>query len=44
MDMEKDDYVEEGYFKRTQEIQLRIIKDSWMPGKEAQGRHKSDTS
>jgi len=28
-DMEKDDYVEDDYFKQTQEVQLRIIKDEW---------------
>lgn len=39
MDIDKDDYVDNDYFKRMQETQLRIIKDSWVPGKMAQGRH-----
>lgn len=30
LDVDKDDYVEEGYFKKTQETQLRIIEDKWL--------------
>ncbi|KAF2463902.1 NAD(P)-binding protein [Lindgomyces ingoldianus] len=30
MDVGKDDYVEEGYFKKTQETQLVIIEDKWL--------------
>lgn len=40
MDIDKDDFTKDGYFKRMQEIQLKIIKDSWVSGKEAQGRYK----
>lgn len=29
MDVDKDDYKEEGYFKKTQETQLVIIEDKW---------------
>jgi len=29
MDFDKDDYIEEGYFKKTQVTQLHIIKDEW---------------
>ncbi|OOQ88484.1 5'-hydroxyaverantin dehydrogenase [Penicillium brasilianum] len=32
MDVGKDDHTEEGYFKHTQEVQLRIIEDQWVPG------------
>lgn len=28
-DVGMDDHIEEGYFKRTQEIQLDIIEDKW---------------
>lgn len=31
-DAELDDFVEDGYFKRNQERQLRIIKDRWQVG------------
>lgn len=31
-DVDMDDHVEEGYFKRTQEIQLDIIEDKWEIG------------
>lgn len=30
MDVDKDDYTEEGYFKKTQETQLVIIEDKWL--------------
>ena len=29
MDVDKDDYKEDGYFKKTQETQLVIIEDKW---------------
>jgi hypothetical protein len=29
MDARQDDYTENGYFKRMQEIQLRVIGDKW---------------
>jgi hypothetical protein len=32
MDVGNDDHTEEGYFKYTQEVQLRIIEDQWVPG------------
>lgn len=32
MDVGKDDHIEEGYFKHTQDVQLRIIEDQWVPG------------
>lgn len=32
MDVGKDDYTEEGYFKTTQETQLVIIEDKWVDG------------
>ncbi|KAJ5261439.1 hypothetical protein N7478_012034 [Penicillium angulare] len=32
MDVNMDDHVEEGFFKRNQETQLRIIEDKWEPG------------
>lgn len=31
-DVGMDDHIEEGYFKRTQEIQLDIIEDKWEDG------------
>lgn len=31
-DVGMDDHVEDGYFKRTQEIQLDIIEDKWEVG------------
>lgn len=31
-DVGMDDHIEEGYFKRTQEIQLDIIEDKWEVG------------
>lgn len=31
MDIDMDDYTE-GYFKRTQDVQLRIIEDQWVEG------------
>lgn len=31
-DVGMDDHIEEGYFKRNQEIQLSIIDDRWEPG------------
>lgn len=39
MDIDDDDYKEEGYFKKMQETQLRIIKDRWVVGETAQGRN-----
>lgn len=32
MDVDKDDYKEDGYFKKLQESQLVIIKDKWLDG------------
>ena len=32
MDVDKDDYAEEGYFKQNQDTQLRIIEDKWIDG------------
>ncbi|KAJ5690699.1 hypothetical protein N7462_005091 [Penicillium macrosclerotiorum] len=32
MDVGMDDHIEDGYFQRTQEVQLRIIEDKWEPG------------
>lgn len=32
MDVDKDDYTEEGYFKQTQDSQLKIIEDKWVDG------------
>lgn len=32
MDVGSDDHVDEGYMKRTQEVQLKIIEDKWEPG------------
>lgn len=32
MDVSSDDHVDEGYMKRTQEVQLNIIEDRWEPG------------
>jgi hypothetical protein len=32
MDVDQDDYTEEGYFKKTQETQLVIIEDQWVDG------------
>jgi hypothetical protein len=29
MDAQQDDYTEDGYFKRMQEIQLNVIEDRW---------------
>lgn len=29
-DTDAEDYPEEGYLKRTQEVQLDIIKDQWL--------------
>lgn len=31
-DVGHDDHVEEGFLKRNQEIQLRVIEDQWVPG------------
>ncbi|OJJ81307.1 uncharacterized protein ASPGLDRAFT_132816 [Aspergillus glaucus CBS 516.65] len=31
-DVGMDDHIEEGYFKRNQEVQLSIIEDRWEPG------------
>ncbi|KAJ5718368.1 hypothetical protein N7488_004014 [Penicillium malachiteum] len=31
-DVDMDDHVDEGYFKRNQEVQLNIIGDKWEPG------------
>ncbi|KAJ5993508.1 hypothetical protein N7451_009232 [Penicillium sp. IBT 35674x] len=31
-DVGQDDHVEEGFLKRNQEIQLRVIEDQWVPG------------
>jgi len=31
-DVGMDDHIEAGYFKRTQEVQLSIIEDQWVPG------------
>ena len=30
MDAQQDDYTEDGYFKRMQDIQLRVIEDKWV--------------
>lgn len=30
MDVDKDDYKEDDYFKKTQKIQLEIIEDKWL--------------
>jgi hypothetical protein len=30
MDAQQDDYMVDGYFKRMQEIQLRVIEDKWI--------------
>lgn len=30
-DVGMDDHTEDGYFKKTQEVQLRIIGDKWVP-------------
>ena len=30
MDAQQDDYTEDGYFKRMQEIQSRVIEDRWV--------------
>jgi hypothetical protein len=32
MDVDRDDYKEEGYLKETQETQLAIIEDKWLDG------------
>ncbi|KAK1142946.1 hypothetical protein N8T08_007187 [Aspergillus melleus] len=31
-DVDMDDHIDEGYFKRTQEVQLKIIEDRWVEG------------
>lgn len=31
MDVGMDDHTEDGYFKKTQQVQLRIIGDKWVP-------------
>ena len=30
MDADQDDWTEDGYFKRMQEIQLKVIEDRWL--------------
>ena len=32
MNVNKDDYTEDDYFKKTQEVQLVIIEDQWVDG------------
>lgn len=36
MDVDLDDFDQDGYFKDTQEVQLRIIKDQWLDGEALQ--------
>jgi hypothetical protein len=31
-DVGMDDHIEDGYMKRTQDVQLKIIEDKWEPG------------
>ncbi|KAJ5811452.1 hypothetical protein N7474_007753 [Penicillium riverlandense] len=45
MDFGLDDHTEDGYLKRTQDVQLQIIEDQWVPGwskgRTAEGATKS---
>lgn len=44
-DVDQDDHVEEGFLKRNQEVQLRVIEDQWLPewskGMTAEGAKKA---